>query len=111
MAPAVHPDADRVAWNESAFREVNERMRSLAVELDRTAEFVCECASVTCADRLNLTVDEYERTRGHSRRFVLLAGHEQPDFETVVENRDGWIVVEKTGQAGAIASLHDPRTA
>jgi hypothetical protein len=107
----VDQTADRVAWNESAFREVNERMRALAVELDRTAEFVCECASVGCADRLSLSVDEYERTRTNSRRFVLVAGHQRPEFERVVENRDGWVVVEKTGQAGAIASLHDPRTA
>lgn len=103
--------ADRVAWNESAFREVNERMRALAVELDRSAEFVCECASVTCADRLTLPVAEYERTRTHSRRFVVLAGHQCPEFERVVETRDGWAVVEKTGQAGKIASLHDPRAA
>lgn len=110
-AVGVHQGADRVAWNESAFREVNERMRTLAVELDRTAEFVCECASVTCAERLSLPVEEYEETRRHSRRFVVLAGHQRPEFERVVENRNGWIVVEKTGEAGTIASLHDPRTA
>ena len=103
--------ADRVAWNESAFREVNERMRALALELDRTAEFVCECASVSCADRLSLPVEEYERARTDGRRFVVLSGHQRPEFEQVVETRDGWVVVEKTGRAGTIASLHDPRAA
>lgn len=86
-------------------------MRTLALELDRTAEFVCECASVSCADRVVLPVDEYERARRHSRRFVVLEGHQEPDFERVVETRDGWVVVEKTGEAGAIASLHNPRAA
>ena len=103
--------ADRVAWNESAFREVNERMRSLALELDRAAEFVCECASVSCAERLSVSVDEYEQTRKNGRRFVVLNGHQRPEFERVVDRRDGFLVVEKTGEAGTIASLHDPRTA
>jgi len=111
MPPVVKQDADRVAWNESAFREVNERMRALALELDRTAEFVCECASVSCADHVAVPVDDYDRTREHGRRFVVIAGHQQPDFEMVVERRDGWVVVEKTGHAGTIASLHDPRAA
>lgn len=101
--------ADRVAWNESAFREVNERMRELAVSLDRRAEFVCECASVACAEHVGLSVEEYERTRRHGRRFFVLAGHEQPEYERVVESAEGWVVVEKTGQAGTIAALHDPR--
>lgn len=107
----MNQDADRVAWNESAFREVNERMRELAVELERTAEFVCECASVSCAEHLAVPVEEYDRARRNGKRFVVVAGHEQPDFEQVVEMRGGWVVVEKTGRAGTIASLHDPRAA
>jgi hypothetical protein len=105
----VDPRASRVAWNESAFREVNERMRELAAELDRAAEFLCECANTECTQHLRVPVAEYESARAHARRFVVVPGHEDGDFERVVERGDAWLVVEKIGEAGEIAAEHDPR--
>jgi len=86
-------------------------MRELAADLDRQAEFVCECASVECSQHLQVPMDDYERTRAHGRRFILARGHERSEFERVVAEADGWVVVEKVGDAGVVASHHDPRRA
>jgi hypothetical protein len=86
-------------------------MRELAADLERQAEFVCECGSVECSQHLQVPVDEYERARAHGRRFILAHGHERPEFERVVAEADGWVVVEKIGDAGAVASAHNPRRA
>ena len=99
----------RAAENESLFREVNERVEELAERLDVDAEVVCECSRVDCTTRLRVPVDEYERVRAHGRRFVVAAGHEQPAYERVIDERSGWLVVEKVGEAGEVAGEEDPR--
>lgn len=91
------------------FRQVNERVEELAEGLDLTPEFVCECGRADCDARLAVPVDEYERIRANGRRFVVAAGHERPEVEKVVDERNGWLVVEKTGEAGEVAEAEDPR--
>lgn len=102
----------RVAANESALREVNEAIeRGLwPGEEHSLAAFRCECASLDCDQLLELTPDEYERVRAESRRFLVVAGHELPDIETVVENHERYVVVEKRAVAGALAEASDPRS-
>ena len=58
---------------------------------------------------IELTSTEYERIRGHPRRFIVLPGHELPEIEEVVETADGYVVVEKRGAAGRHAAAEDPR--
>ena len=95
-----------MAKNETLFREVNERIgeaaqRTAAIAED--ADFVCECASLTCTERITLELDEYERIREEPTRFILVAGHELPGIEQIIERRDGYVVVDKFGEAGAEA--------
>lgn len=101
----------RVAANESAFREVNEAIeRGLwPGEEDSLVAFRCECASLDCAQLLELTLNEYERIRAESRRFLLVRGHELPEVETVVEIKERYVVVEKRAVAGEQAEASDPR--
>jgi hypothetical protein len=101
----------RVAANESAFREVNEAIeRGLwPGEEDSLVAFRCECASLDCAQLLELTLNEYERVRAESRRFLLVRGHELPDVETVVDAYERYVVVEKRAVAGEQAEASDPR--
>ena len=54
---------------------------------------------------VELTVREYEEIRANPRRFVVLPGHEFPDVETLVESRDGYVIVEKLDQAAEVARL------
>jgi hypothetical protein len=58
---------------------------------------------------VSLTPLEYERVRAHSRRFIMLPGHELEEVESVVETMPGYIVVEKSDEAGRAAAAEDPR--
>lgn len=106
---AEDPRARRVGENESLYREVNERVEELSEELHVPPEFVCECGRTDCSQRLQVPVDEYERVRANGRRFIVARGHERPEVEKVIDERDGWLVVEKIGEAGTAADEDDPR--
>jgi hypothetical protein len=102
----------RIASNQALFREANEAIaRGLwPGEEHVPVRFRCECAQVDCRGVVELTVSDYERIRGHPRRFVILDGHELPEVERVVESNGDQIVVEKDGAAGLHAELSDPRS-
>ena len=55
--------AERAAKNEAVFREVNERLRGVndafGTFTDRM-ELVCECGDASCAERITVSVQEYE---------------------------------------------------
>jgi hypothetical protein len=101
----------RLARNETFFRESNEiRERDAKKHLANTADFICECSSLGCMERLTLTRSEYEHIRQGGDRFAVVPGHEDVALETVVENHQTYLVVEKQGQAGSIARATNPRT-
>ena len=95
----------RLAQNEALFREVNERLREVS-ELSGTAEggldVVCECADEDCVERIGISLADYVRLRAHPRRFLVVPGHEL-EIERVVEERRGYRIVEKEGEAGSVA--------
>ena len=79
--------------------------------VDDEYEFVCECSSPECVERVTLTLRQYERVRADGARFVLVPGHTNPDVELVVHRTADHQVVEKDGAAGIIAEQADPRSA
>jgi hypothetical protein len=101
----------RAAANEATIRDVNEGIErgQWPGEEDAPVGFRCECARLGCNQLIELTVREYEEIRAHPRRFIVASGHELSDFETVVEARPGYVIVEKQDQAGAVARQHDRR--
>jgi hypothetical protein len=101
----------RVARNEALFREANEAIeRGLWPGEEHPAvRFVCECARLDCGRMVELSLRDYERIRSNPKRFVVISGHQLPDFETVVEERPGFVVVEKEGEAGDAVEELDPR--
>lgn len=96
---------------EATIRDVNEGIErgQWPGDEDSPVGFRCECARPGCNRLVELTVREYEQIRSHPRRFVVLPGHEAPDLETVVATRPDYLIVEKRGQAGAVAEQGDPR--
>jgi hypothetical protein len=101
----------RLAGNEAFFRKVNEAIErgQWPGEDNAPVGFRCECARLCCNDLIVLTLAEYERVRAHSRRFIVLAGHERPGLESVVETRTGYVVVQKLEAAAELARATDPR--
>jgi hypothetical protein len=103
----------RFAENEALFRQVNERVKELnrgfSVVLER-GDYVCECGSVDCVERVSLTPEEYERVRAEPTLFVVAPGHVAPEVESLVYAGDGYEVVRKNGGGPAeIARETDPR--
>jgi len=99
---------ERAARNEALFREVNERVASLATGGGDEIGFVCECSDDACVVRLHLTRADYEAVRANPRTFIVALDHDG-SFERVVERRARYAVVEKHGAAGRISEQHDPR--
>ena len=89
---------ERVGVNEALFREVNERIDQLQGDLAvaSTFDIVCECGTAACTERFRITRDEYRALREDARLFAVVRGHEQPDIERTVAERDAYLVVEKT---------------
>ena len=106
--------ARRVGLNESIFRQVNEQIESLNRDLggeSRTMTAICECANGDCTDRLEISVTDYEKVRADARRYIVVPGHEVPEFESIVDRGDGYDVVEKReGAPAALARETDPRS-
>ena len=72
--------ADAVPYlsTEELFREVNERIVRLSQRFEATeAEYLCECPDSLCAERLRLTLAEYEAVRSDPCRFLMARGHER----------------------------------
>ena len=103
---------ERAARNEALFRRVNERVeevnKAFEAILDE-ADFFCECADIDCMEKIGMTRGEYEKLRDVSTNFAVKPEHVLPEVERVVEERPGYIVVEKVGRAGERAAELDPR--
>jgi hypothetical protein len=101
----------RIAANEAIFREVNEGIArgQWPGEERAPVSFRCECARLGCNALVELKLGEYEQVRAHPRRFLIAAGHQLPEGETVVETRSDYLVVEKEEEAGKAAEELDPR--
>jgi hypothetical protein len=108
---------ERLAKNETLFREVNERVADVATSFieaetrsDRV-EFTCECGRADCTEPMAMTVVEYEAVRTGPTRFAVVPEHEQPEIETIVERHPGYVVVEKRdADAQEVARETDPRS-
>lgn len=92
----------RIARNEVVFRRVNEAREAPDEAPTRRIGFVCECGRLGCTEIVEVTRDEYEAVRTSFDRFLLLPGHDTPGTESVVEEHDHYIVVEKEGLARRI---------
>ena len=106
--------AERIARNDSIFRDANEQINAKAQAYDTDEEqdvpFICECADEHCATVVPLSLAEYEEVRADSRQFLTVVGHER--FEGLVEivsTNHNHLVVRKSGRAGDIAASLDRR--
>lgn len=103
---------ERIAKNQSVFREANERIEESvdALALTGRTPYLCECGDERCSAALMLSREEYESVRAHATRFLVVPGHETPEAEDVVEQGDRYWVVEKTGIGREVAARGDARS-
>jgi hypothetical protein len=104
---------ERIATNNATFREANERISAAAGSygIETPIPFICECSDPSCSGIIRLTLEEYEEVRANSRHFVNIPGHEAASMgmAVVVEQRDGYSIVEKIGRAAEIVDALDER--
>jgi hypothetical protein len=102
---------ERLAKNEDLFRSLNENISGLAGTLggETPYEFICECSTSGCFERILMTLREYEHVREDGTRFLVKDGHEDIEIEQVVAVHPGYVLVEKDGVAGLVALEGDPR--
>ena len=104
----------RIGRNEALFREVNERLRELGEGfslVSEEAEFVCECASSSCAAQVRMPLATYEEIRSDPKRFFVVRGHEELEYERIVSDNADYFIVEKLpGGPAGMAIREDPRS-
>ena len=96
---------DRAARNEALFRRVNERLEEVNDAFHSVvddAEFVCECASIDCVERIELTLADYEALRSVPTHFVVKPAHVLPEAERIVEERDGYSSSRRSGMPAIV---------
>jgi hypothetical protein len=108
--------AERVARNESAFRDANERIEKAADGMAHLDEIpmICECPVQTCTQIVRLTRSDYEHVRSDGAWFWVAEGHEVATVEGVEiakvrERRESFTIMEKIGEAGEVSQQLDPR--
>jgi hypothetical protein len=97
-------DHEKRSENEAVFRAANQRLKDRLSNARTSTEvpFICECSDADCLEPVRLTLPVYEQVRAQGeRRFFVLPGH-NAEGEEVVDERDGFVIVEKIpGRAAA----------
>jgi hypothetical protein len=104
----------RIGENEAIFRAVNEQVQGITTTLSSATEtmsIVCECGQGDCTEQFPIEPAEYSRVREDGTLFLVKPGHELPDTEKVVEEGDGYFIVQKDpGEPAELAEALDARS-
>jgi hypothetical protein len=89
----------RLAQNEHAFRDINERIEKRVDRWEgldvRFENVVCECSDANCVERVMVQPKEYRFVRSKRDRFLVAPRHDEPEIERVIYRHDRYWVVEK----------------
>jgi hypothetical protein len=100
------------AQAQAIVREVNEQIHQLGRPRDPNAGeygIVCECADSECLRALSVPASVYQDARRFPTRFIVVDGHQVDELERIVEQGNGYTVVEKLGTGASTAIRLDPR--
>ena len=108
---AMNGREERVARNEAAAREINEKLEAAQGEDDgKYLRLVCECGRSSCDELIAMSVEEYEDVRSDPIRFAVRRDHVMDDVERVVSENDRFVVVAKReGTPAEIVIEENPR--
>jgi hypothetical protein len=99
----------RAAQNQMVFRSVNDQIMEAGEKLgDSTEEldFACECADDLCVEKIRLSPHRFLGVESETNRFIVLRGHEVPEVEDVIAERDGFLIVSKRGAGAEFVQEH-----
>lgn len=102
----------RIAMNEALARQVNERLEDLNEVFSAITDsfaIICECGDANCTQQIHLSRADYSQLRSDATHFAVIAGHELPETEQVVERRQGYDIVRKhEGAPAEFAEATEP---
>lgn len=99
----------RAAQNQMLFRSVNEQIMKAGEKLGDSREgldFACECADDMCVEKIRLSPHQFLGIESEVNRFIVLRGHELPEVEDVIAERDGFLIVSKRGAGAEFVQEH-----
>jgi hypothetical protein len=105
-------DAERelcAAQNQMMFRSVNHRVLEHGEKLGGSTselEFACECADDSCMEKIRLSPQRFLAIESDANQFIVLRGHEIPEVEDTVAERDGFLIVSKRGAGAEFVEEH-----
>jgi hypothetical protein len=94
---------ERIAHNEAWARSLNERRAEWVSSSGEAPGFRCECWQRDCPERVPLSEMDWAMARSRPNRFVVAPGHVAEEVEGVVNEFSEFWLVEKLGEAGAVA--------
>jgi hypothetical protein len=103
-------DRERVAFNETTFRRVNEGIEEGRRQREGRVSFVCECGELGCNELVEMTLREYESVRADSRTFLVMPSHLTEIDELARREDRYWVVRKPEGPFGDLADRTDPRS-
>jgi hypothetical protein len=100
---------ERAARNEELFLVVNREIEKLEEKLghSETLSLLCECSQKHCLHTLEVEPAVYQRVRSNPLLFFLVPGHEDLEFERVIERTPQYLVVEKVGRTAEAVRARD----
>jgi hypothetical protein len=94
---------ERIAYNESWSRSLNEDRAEWVLAKDAIGEFRCECWKQDCPEVISLTGEDWKFVRAKPNRFAVAPQHVAEASEAVVKAFPDFWLIEKLGEAGEVA--------
>jgi hypothetical protein len=103
--------ASRAARNETVFRAINERIEAGAAMhgIESSERLHCECDRSSCFEKLEMRPAAYREVLERRYCFVTAPGHADPRIERIIEEHNGYCVVEKIGEAREALDKQHPQ--
>jgi hypothetical protein len=98
-------EIDIIRKRRALIREVNQHIRGANGTLAPSFSsylMLCECERSECFHRVEVSAQLYDQVRSDSERFLVIAGHEDPDVERVVAG-DDYSIVRARGATEIVA--------
>ena len=78
----------------AANAQINQKAESLQMN-DELIPFLCECSELECTQIIRLSLADFQAARAQTGTFILLADHDDASVERIIEQTDGYLLVEK----------------
>ena len=99
-----------MAANEVLFRYANEAAYKTDKTLVTVDGLVCECSLLECEEAIAVPSDLYRSVRRDPMQFFVKNGHANEKIERIVDEHDGFHVVEKIGPGRPVAARLTPKS-